>query len=82
MVESSINGGKEQGIVRQDIDTKILSRLRMEEVEMAFNPAVYPPDKFNHVEVQVALTEHFLYGICTLKGHKLINKYKQIQEEE
>ncbi|MDP2386025.1 MAG: TetR/AcrR family transcriptional regulator [Bacteroidota bacterium] len=82
MVESSINGGKEQGIVRQDTDTKILSRLRMEEVEMAFNPAVYPPDKFNHVEVQMALTEHFLYGICTLKGHKLINKYKQIHEEE
>ena len=82
MVESSINGGKEQGIVRQDIDTKILARLRMEEVEMAFNPVIYPPDKFNHVEVQMALTEHFLYGICTLKGHKLINKYKQIQEEE
>lgn len=82
MVETSINNGKEQGIVRQDINTKILARLRMEEVEMAFNPVVYPPDKFNHVEVQMALTEHFLYGICTLKGHKLINKYKQIQEEE
>ena len=27
-------------------------------------------------------TEHFLYGICTLKGHKLINKHKQIIEEE
>ena len=82
LVENSINRGKEQGIVRDDINTKILSRLRLEEVEMAFNPSLYPPDKFNHVEVQIALTEHFLYGICTLKGHKLINKYKQIQEEE
>ncbi len=82
MVENSINNGKEQGIVREDINTKILSRLRMEEVEMAFNPLIYPSDKFNHVEVQIALTEHFLYGICTLKGHKLINKFKEIQEEE
>jgi hypothetical protein len=52
----------------------------MEEVEMAFNPTVYPPDKFNVLNVQLALTEHFLYGICTLKGHKLINKYKELKE--
>jgi hypothetical protein len=30
----------------------------------------------------VAMVEHFLYGICTLKGHKLINKLKEICEEE
>jgi TetR/AcrR family transcriptional regulator, cholesterol catabolism regulator len=25
--------------------------------------------------------EHFLYGICTPKGEKLINKYKQQREK-
>jgi TetR/AcrR family transcriptional regulator, cholesterol catabolism regulator len=24
----------------------------------------------------------FVYGICTIKGHKLINNYKKINEEE
>lgn len=82
MVEQSIEKGKKDGYVRLDANTKILSRLRMEEVEIAFNQAIFPPDKFSIVEVQLALAEHFLYGICTLKGHKLVNKYKQIVEEE
>lgn len=79
-VEESIEKGKQDGIVREDANAKILARLRMEEVEMAFNPTVFPPDKFNVLNVQLALTEHFLYGICTLKGHKLINKYKGLKE--
>lgn len=82
MVEQSIEKGKKEGYVRLDANTRILSRLRMEEVEIAFNPAIFPADKFSIVEVQLALAEHFLYGICTLKGHKLVNKYKQIVEEE
>ena len=49
---------------------------------MGFNPSLFPHDKFKMLDVQLAMTEHFLYGICTLKGHKLINKYKQITEEE
>jgi TetR/AcrR family transcriptional regulator, cholesterol catabolism regulator len=81
MVERSIEKGKADGYVRQDVDTRIIARLRMEEIELSFNAAVYPADKFSIVDVQRALAEHFLYGICTLKGHKLVNKYKQIDEE-
>ena len=25
--------------------------------------------------------EHFNYGICTMKGYKLLNEYKNIHEE-
>lgn len=82
MVENSVKRGIEQGLVRADINTKIMARLRMEEVEMGFNPQVFPPDKFKIIDVQLALLDHFLHGICTLKGHKLINKYKQVTEEE
>jgi hypothetical protein len=70
------------GIVRPDVNTKIMAKLRMEEVDMGFNPELFPPDKFKILEVQLALLDHFLHGICTLKGHKLINKHKQLQEEE
>jgi AcrR family transcriptional regulator len=82
MVEDSVKRGIKEGLVRSDINTKIMARLRMEEVELGFNPHAFPPDKFKIVEVQVAMLEHFLHGICTLKGHKLINKYKQLIEEE
>ncbi len=82
MVEDSVKRGIKQGLVRSDINTKIVARLRMEEVEMGFNAQAFPPDKFKIVDVQLALLDHFLHGICTLKGHKLINKHKKVTEEE
>jgi TetR/AcrR family transcriptional regulator, cholesterol catabolism regulator len=81
-VEQSVEKGKKDGLVRMDINTRILSLLRLEEITMGMSGQVYPHDKFSMLEVQLALTEHFLYGICTLKGHKLVNKYKKINEEE
>lgn len=80
-LEASLKKGIEQGLVRSDVNIKILSKMRLETIDMSFNTQVFPTDKFNLVEVHVAMTEHFLYGICTLKGHKLINKYKNITEE-
>lgn len=82
MVEGSLEKGKKDGNVRNDVNIKIMARLRMEEVELAFNPEIFPPDKFNILDVQLSLAEHFLYGICTIKGHKLINKYKELNEDE
>jgi TetR/AcrR family transcriptional regulator, cholesterol catabolism regulator len=82
MVEKSLEKGIKEGHVRPDINVKILSRLRMEQIEMAMDPSAFPPDKFKILDVQLTLVEHFLYGICTLKGHKLINKYKEVTEEE
>ena len=82
MIEEMLMRGIKQGYIRPTIDSKILARMRMEQVEMGFNPTTFPPDKFKILDVQVAMLEHFLYGVCTLKGHKLVNKYKQIIEEE
>ena len=82
MVEDSIIKGIKQGLVRADIDSKTIARLRVKEVEMGFDPDTFPPDKFKIVDVQMALMDHFLHGICTLKGHKMVNKYKAIIEEE
>lgn len=82
MVEESIERGKKQGLVRTDINAKIIARLRVQEIELGFNPLIFPPDKYKILDVQLAFIEHFLYGICTLKGHKQINKLKHIIEEE
>lgn len=82
MVEESIIKGIKQGLVRADIDIKTIARMRIKQIEMVFDPTVFPPDKFKIVNIQQTLMDHFLHGICTIKGHKLINKYKSITEEE
>jgi AcrR family transcriptional regulator len=80
-IEKCLKKGQEQGLVRNDINIKILARMRLENLDMGFFGNVFPVDKFSMLDVQLAMTEHFLYGVCTLKGHKLINKYKNIIEE-
>lgn len=81
MVERSLIKGQKDGLVRKDINTKLLAKLRVENIEMTLNGQVFAHDKINLLDAQIAITEHFLYGVCTLKGHKLINKYKNIEEE-
>lgn len=80
-IERCLKRGQQQGLVRSDINIRILSRMRLENLDMGFFGKGFPHDKFNMLEVQLVMTEHFLYGVCTLKGHKLINKYKNITEE-
>lgn len=82
MVERSIQKGIADGLVREDINPKLLAKFRIEQIEMGMNPEIFPPDQFRVVDVQVGLLDHFLHGICTLKGHKLVNKYKELLEEE
>ncbi|MFC6997114.1 TetR/AcrR family transcriptional regulator [Rufibacter roseus] len=80
--KENIQRGIEEKLFRQDVDVEIVSRLRLAEVELGFNSEVYPVAQFDLQQVQIALLEHFLFGIATIKGHKLINQYKQITEEE
>lgn len=80
-LEENLRRGIRQELYRRDINIKVLSRLRMSEVELGFNPQIFPTDQFAMADVQMILLEHFLYGIVSLKGYKMINRYKQINEE-
>ena len=44
---------------------------------LPFNQEVFPKNKFNLVDLEQQLMEHFLFGVATMKGHKLILKYQQ-----
>lgn len=73
--------GIKQGYIRPDIDVKVLAKMRVALVEMGFNQQIYPVAEFNTWRVQYQLMEHFNYGICTLKGYKLLNQHKNIIED-
>jgi hypothetical protein len=55
--------------------------MRVNTVELGFNTTIFPIAEFNTWKVQVQFLEHFNYGICTLKGYKLLNQYRNIQED-
>lgn len=81
MIENTLSKGQKDGFIRNDINVQLMAKLRVENIEMTLNGEFFTTDKLSMVDVQLAITEHFLYGVCTLKGHKLINKYKNIEEE-
>jgi hypothetical protein len=73
----NLKRGVKQGVYRKDIDVEILSRLRIEQIEIAWNPELFPPSKFDIWKVNLAFIAHFLYGIVSLKGYQLIEEYKK-----
>jgi AcrR family transcriptional regulator len=76
-LEELLLKGINQGFIRDDIDVKILATMRVNQVEMGFNTQIFPIAHFNSWKVQVQLLEHFNYGICTIKGHELLDNYKK-----
>src|SRR5476651_1685086 len=80
-LEELLSKGIKQGYIRPEIDVKIIARMRVAQVELGFNAALFPVADFSTWKVQYQFLEHFNYGICTLKGYKLLNQYKNIPNE-
>lgn len=78
---NTMQKGMKEGVFRSNIDVEILARMRLELMQVAFDPKVFPTSQFNFVEVNLQLFEHFIYGIITLKGLTLLNQYKKQTQE-
>nr|WP_067060726.1 TetR/AcrR family transcriptional regulator [Mucilaginibacter sp. L294] len=81
-LEELLTKGIKQGVIRPEIDVKILAKMRVNQVEMGFNASIFPVAQFSAWRVQYQLLEHFNYGVCTIKGHKLLDQYKNVHEEQ
>ena len=81
-IMQNLRRGIAEGLFRADLDLDVIARLRLAQIELQFDPDTYPPREFANERVSVALLEHFMLGVATLKGHKLINAYRHVTEEE
>ncbi len=81
-IEENLRNGIKQGLYRKSLKIRILARLRLEEIELVLDPVAFPPEQFTILETQLTIMEHFLQGVVTLKGHKMLNKYNNIIEDE
>lgn len=81
-VVNNIKKGKEMGIYRQDVDVEFASRFRLAQIDMLMFGNYFSYDRISLTKASELMLEMFVYGICTIKGHKLINNYKKIKEEE
>ena len=68
--------GAQFGFFRNDVDFEFLARLRMAEVNLAFNPDFYPNNKLPLYETQLVMLDIFMRGILTEKGLTLYTSYQ------
>jgi AcrR family transcriptional regulator len=76
-VKENLEWGMKDGLYREDLNVDVMTKMRLETMFLPFNHEVFPFGKYNLADVQRQTLEHYLYGIATIKAHKLIDKYKQ-----
>lgn len=72
----NIEWGKKEGLYREDLESEVAAKVRLENMMLPFNQDIFPTGKFNLTDLQKQLIEFFLYSIVTPKGYKFIMKYK------
>jgi AcrR family transcriptional regulator len=74
-ITDNLRWGIEEGLYRPEINVDILSKIRIEMAFMPFNPDIFPHTRYKITELSFELANHFLFGITTIKGRQLTEKY-------
>lgn len=74
-VKAGLERGIRENIFRTDINVDILATCRVAQINWTFQSDLIRSGKYSLYQVIQELTTHFLFGICTLSGHILINNY-------
>jgi len=81
IIRNNIEWGIKEELYRADLNIDILSKYRIESIMIPFNVAVFPPGKYNLAKTSEVMIENFTYGLATIKGHKLIQKYNEQRQK-
>ncbi len=77
VMKENIERGKREGLYRPEVNAEVIAKVRLETVMLPFNEQLFPKNKFSMVPLHHEIIEYFLFGVASLKGYKLILKYKR-----
>lgn len=75
VIKKNLERGIEEEVYRNDFDIEIIARFRLESAFLIFNPELFSHAKYSLNKVSTEIYYHYLHGIATPKGKKLIDKY-------
>lgn len=81
MIRSNLQRGINEGLYREDLKTDLVARFRVDSMLLPFVPEFQSHTRLSLAEVQEEVLELFLYGLVSLKGYKMIAKYKLQREK-
>lgn len=77
IMKKNIERGKKEELYRENMNSDIIAKTRLECMMIPFNEELFPRSRFSMVFLHQQLIEFFLYGMVTPKGYKLITKYQK-----
>ena len=80
MVENIQRGIREE-LYRPELNVEIMARFRVDSMFIPFNPEFQRKLKYTLLEIEQQLITHFLFGLVSIKGYRLVMKYIQQREK-
>jgi len=77
----NLQRGIKEELYRPELPVDILCRYRVETMFIPFNPEFQQKLKHSLAKIEEEILIHFLYGLVSLKGYKLIIKYKEQKDK-
>jgi AcrR family transcriptional regulator len=77
VIRKNLEWGIKQELFRPELNIDVITKFRLECIMIPFNVTVFPPGKYNLAALSEEIIQHFTYGLVTIKGHKLVQKYNQ-----
>jgi AcrR family transcriptional regulator len=74
--------GIAHGLYRSDLDVDFAAQYRVLQMDMFMGGSDFEFKNTSMAKAHQLIMDIFMHGISTVKGHKLINKYKNKHEEE
>lgn len=79
--KQNLERGIREELFRPEINTDIMARYRVETMLTAFNPEFQRMVKESLIVIEEEIIIHYLFGLVTLKGYKLILAYMEQREK-
>lgn len=81
LIRENIEWGKREGLYREEVLSDVMARFRLASVFLIFDPENFPGTKHSVAAIVSEVTDHFLYGMASPKGVKMIQKYRQQRQK-
>ncbi len=75
LIRTTIENGKESGLFRNEINSDFISRFGLIQMELLIKGDVISYSIISIHEVQKMLTSHFLFGLVTTKGLRVLSNH-------
>jgi len=76
-IKLNLERGVAEGYYRPEINIEIVARFRLEAMMIVFNQEAFRDTNFSLVQLHREVLDQFIFASASMKGYKLITKYKE-----